>query len=99
MASYGISSVRDDAHREYVTEVKIHLYDGALYFSSRGWWKRNNVLRAFSIGDRFVTLRSAPGDQHRKVEDMHVVTVSGTHYFRVDNELAPADDLGRLPEE
>jgi len=49
MSSYGISSVRYDAHREYATELKIHMHDGALYFPSSGWWKRDNVLRGLSI--------------------------------------------------
>ena len=98
MASYGISSVRYDARREYVTEVKIHMYDGALYFPSSSWWKRDNVLRALNISDQFVTLTSVPGDKYQKDEDVHDVTVSGTLYLRVDNEAMPADDLGKLQE-
>jgi len=98
MASYGISSVRYDARREYVTEVKTHLYDGALYFSSSGWWKRDSVLRALSMSDQFVTLTSAPGNKYQKDEDVHVVAVDGSTYLRVDNERVPADDLGKLRE-
>jgi len=99
MVSYGISNVRYDARREYVTEVRIHMHDGALYFPSSSWWKRHDVLRALSIGDRFVTLTPTPGDKYQKDEDIHVVTVSGTLYLRVDDELVPADDPGKLLEE
>jgi hypothetical protein len=98
MASYGISSVRYDARREYVTELRIHMHDGALYFPSSGWWKRDNVLRGLRISDQFVTLLPAPGDKYQKDEDIHVVTVSGATYLRVDAELVPADDLGELLE-
>jgi len=98
MSSYGISSVRYDVHREYVTELKIHMHDGALYFPSSGWWKRDNVLRGLSISDQFVTIMPASGDKYQKDEEVHVVTVSGTMYLRIDNELVPADDLGKLLE-
>jgi hypothetical protein len=98
MSSYGISDVRYDARREYVTEVKIHMHDGALYFSSSGWWKRDSVLRALNISDQFVTLASAPGDKYRKAEEVHAVTVDGATYLRVDNERVAADDLGKLLE-
>ena len=98
MASYGISGVRYDARREYVTEVKTHLYDGALYFSSSGWWKRDSVLRALSMSDQFVTLTSAPGNKYQKDEEVHVLTVDGATYLRVDDERVAADDLGKLLE-
>jgi len=98
MASYGISGARYDARREYVTEVKTHLYDGALYFSSSGWWKRDSMLHALSMSDQFVTLTSAPGNKYQKDEDVRVVTVDGVTYLRVDNERVPADDLGKLLE-
>ena len=64
MASYSISSVRYEAGREHVTEVRIHMCDGVLYFSSSGWWGRDNVLRALSINDQFVTLVSALGGRY-----------------------------------
>ncbi|HLF26040.1 MAG TPA: hypothetical protein VJG32_06870 [Anaerolineae bacterium] len=99
MASYGISSVRYDARREYVTELRIHMHDGALYFPSSSWWKRDNVLRGLRISDQFVTLMPALGDKYQKDEEIHVVTVSGTLYLRVDNQRAPADDLGKLSAE
>jgi hypothetical protein len=50
------------------------------------------------MSDQFVTLTSAPGDKYQKDEDVHVVTVDGATYLRVDNERAPADDLGKLLE-
>jgi len=98
MASYGISSVRYDASREHVTEVRVHLCDGALYFSSSGWWKRDNVLRALSISDQFVTLMSASGDKFQKDEDVRAILVGDSLYLRVDDERVPIDDLGKLLE-
>lgn len=98
MASYGISSIRYDARRKYVTEVKVHMHDGALYFPSSGWWRRDSVLLALNMSDRFVTLVPAPGDKYQKDEEVHVVTVSGTLYLRIDKALVPADDLGDLLE-
>jgi hypothetical protein len=98
MASYGISGVRYDVSREHVTEVRVHLCDGALYFSSSSWWKRDNVLRALSISDQFVTLVSAPGDKFQKDEEAHAILVGGSMYLRVDDARVPADDLGKLLE-
>jgi len=40
----------------------------------------------------------ASGDKYQKDEEVHVVTVSGATYLRIDNELVPADDLGELLE-
>ena len=96
MSSYGISSVKYDSDRKYITEAKIHLSDGTLFFTSDIKWKRQDMLRALGFSDLLVTVVSAPGNRLQKDADVHGVTVDGAMYFRLDKQLLAADDLGQL---
>jgi hypothetical protein len=98
MSSYGISGVKFDADRQHITELKIHLSDGAFYFTTSGWWKRHDVLRAFGFSDHFVTIVPTTGNRYQKHADVHAITVDGAVYLRLDDEPLPADDLGELQE-
>lgn len=98
MSSYGISGVKYDANRQHITELKIHLSDGTFYFNTSGWWKRQDVLRSFGFSDHFVTVVPATGGRYQKHSDVHLITVDGVVYLRLDGELLPADDLGEFQE-
>lgn len=98
MSSYGISGVTYDADRKYITEAKIHLSDGALFFTTHMKWKRYDMVRALGFSDQLVTLVSATGNRLQKGVDVHAVTVDGTMYLRLDEQLLPVDDLGQLQE-
>ena len=61
-------------------------------------WPRDNVIDMVNKGFKIVTVNHEGSEMSRSEGVVEVVRLDGETYLRVDGELIPRDDLGKLPE-
>jgi hypothetical protein len=96
-ADYLISSVRSGPTPNRIDCVEVHSDFGCVVCENKVL-SRAEVIADIKKGTRYVTIFKTPMGKWRRGETVHLVTVNGEEYLRIDENEEASDNFENTPE-
>jgi hypothetical protein len=96
-ADYLISAVRTGPTPDRIDCVEVHSDFGCVVCENL-ILSRTDLITNIKKGIRYVTIFKTPMGKWRRGEDIHLITVNGEDYLRIDNKAEAADNFENTPE-